>query len=154
MTGNNDSCNGMCPYFHRISRRDFIKVATVTSISILTACGTVRQPVAPLISPTAKPAEENLGVSYIAYCGTSYCLDCPEYKSTCAGCLSGQDEMVSDATANCTVRICSRERNLANCAYCEQYPCKSLEELYTRYGGMAGARATLDEIHTSQFDRE
>jgi hypothetical protein len=140
MIKNNDRCSGMCSNMQRISRRDFIKVAAVAGAGLVTACTPI---------PTEMPTGETLADSYIAYCGTSYCLACPEYKSTCAGCLAGQDEKVSDTAINCVVRTCSRERNLANCAFCEEYVCNKLEDLYAQYGGMAAARATLDEIHQS-----
>jgi len=138
MTRGGNHCRGTCQHLSGISRRDFIKVAAVAGLGLLTACTS---------TPSEISTEESSTAQYIAYCGTSYCLRCPEYKSTCAGCLAGEEEKVNDAAANCAVRICSRERNLVNCAYCEEYSCNKLEELYARYGGMVDARAKLDEVH-------
>ena len=149
MTRDSDRCSGTCSHLQRISRRDFIKVVSVAGAGWLAACSSGQQAAAPPTGSTVRPTEESLAGSYIAYCGTSYCLECPEYKGTCAGCLAGQDEKVSDVAARCAVRTCSRERNLSNCAYCDEYPCDNLEDLFAQYGGMADARAALDEIHRS-----
>jgi hypothetical protein len=132
-----------------MTRRDFIITATAAGVTLLTSCGQ-RQPVTtPQVNPTAELSGDHTSESYIACCGTSYCLDCPEYESTCAGCLAGPGEKVSTTAAECAVRTCSQEKKLPNCAYCDAYPCSTLEELYAKYGGMAAARLALDEIQQS-----
>ena len=45
----------------------------------------------------------------------------PEAITSCAGCLAeGGDE-------TCSVRPCAIEKNLDNCAYCEQFACDKLK---------------------------
>ena len=124
-------------------------MATMTSLGLLSACKPKQITVESPTTETTELTEESQPGRYIAFCGTSYCLQCPEYKRTCAGCLAAEGEIVSDSAAKCAVRECNLKRNLTNCAHCEEYPCQKLEDLYAKYGGMAGARATLEEIHKS-----
>lgn len=45
----------------------------------------------------------------------------PEAIKSCAGCLAG------DGDETCSVRPCANEKNLDNCAYCEQFACDKLK---------------------------
>jgi len=45
----------------------------------------------------------------------------PEAITPCAGCLAG------DGDETCLVRPCANEKNLDNCAYCEQFACDKLK---------------------------
>jgi hypothetical protein len=58
-----------------------------------------------------------------------------EYKlediTDCDGCTSGTGRLFS-MCKNCLIRKCAREKKLENCAYCEEYACKTLEEFFVR----------------------
>jgi hypothetical protein len=69
----------------------------------------------------------NLTNRYIAYCGND-CTVCPQYqKSWSEGCLGNTP---ANYCGTCAVRRCNLEKQNANCAYCEKYPCKILEKQY------------------------
>lgn len=106
----------------------------------------------------------------IGYCGI-VCSDCPvlvttrkndvverrriaemftrqygtEYKLediNCDGCTSDGSRVFSYCSI-CEIRKCGREKKVANCAYCSEYPCAKLAELFSKY---SKAKETLDEI--------
>jgi predicted nucleic acid binding AN1-type Zn finger protein len=96
-------------------------------------------------------AEENV----IAFCGL-ICDECPAFTAkrtdnnelrkktaeewsspewtveaheiNCDGCIS-EDELFKHCTI-CKVRTCGSEKGVTNCAYCTDYPCGLLEELW------------------------
>ncbi len=92
----------------------------------------------------------------IAYCGLS-CSDCPAYIATqeddnakrketaetwsqefnadikpedinCDGCLS--NERVFRHCNVCEIRKCAREKDVMNCAHCDEYACEKLSEFF------------------------
>jgi len=106
----------------------------------------------------------------IAFCGID-CAECPtflatwedndekrkkvaeqwskEYKAqfkpediNCDGCLQDKGRLFSHCTV-CEIRICGREKKLANCAYCTEYPCQKLNNFFTM---VPQGKVTLDEI--------
>ena len=106
----------------------------------------------------------------VGYCGI-VCSDCPvliatknddnderkkvatlftkqygrEYKPediNCDGCIANGPRLFRYC-ANCKWRTCAREKNLENCAHCDDYPCESLSGLFSQY---AKAKETLDAI--------
>lgn len=110
----------------------------------------------------------------IAYCGL-VCTDCQAYIATqandfealqrlaerardefgvedataesseCDGCLTNDGRQIGYC-ATCEIRACAIERGIANCAYCGEYACETLEGILTR---AAGARAVLEEIRAA-----
>ena len=52
------------------------------------------------------------------YCGLEVP---PETIKSCSGCSAGGGD------PTCTIRPCAIEKNLANCAHCEQFGCDKLE---------------------------
>jgi hypothetical protein len=106
----------------------------------------------------------------IAYCGL-YCDECPAYIATqkdddeerkkiaenwskefgaeiapedinCDGCLSEEGRHIGFC-AMCEVRKCGLEREVVNCAYCDEYGCEKL----TKFWNMAPiAKKHLEEI--------
>ena len=144
-----------------ICRRQFLKMAAAAGL--LAGCSTRQQTAAPPTDtpstptstpiPTAAPTEEEPMDVYIGYCGYDGCPTCPQYGTTCDGCLT-EDGPLAQYAVNCAVRNCNMERNTANCAYCAEYACDKLEDLFASWqGGYAAAavraKATLDEIHQS-----
>jgi hypothetical protein len=86
---------------------------------------------------------------YIAYCGND-CTQCPQFKCDCLdGCLGTS---CANYCGTCVVRLCNREYNTANCAQCEEYPCKKLGKQYENmekdgYAEWAiAARKVMEEI--------
>jgi len=109
----------------------------------------------------------------VAYCGI-ICSDCPVFKATkmnndaerrrvaelwtkqydkdygpeninCDGCLT-QGQKIFSYCKVCEIRKCARERNVKNCAYCEQYVCEKLSYLLNKY---KPAKEVLDKIRIS-----
>ena len=64
----------------------------------------------------------------------------------CDGCLS-EDGQLWAHCARCEIRKCGREKQLKNCGYCADYPCKKLDEIFTI---SPEAKNTLDEIGKSK----
>lgn len=53
----------------------------------------------------------------------------PEIKASdinCTGCLS--DGTVFSFCQSCKLRTCCKDKNLSNCAKCDDYPCQTIEE--------------------------
>ncbi len=68
-----------------------------------------------------------------------------EYKPediNCDGCLSDSQRIFSYCNA-CEIRKCAKEKNVANCGSCADYPCEKLSKLFAEY---SKAKETLDEI--------
>ena len=110
----------------------------------------------------------------VAYCGI-ICSDCPTFKATkmdddaerrrvaklwtkqygkefkmedinCDGCLTRGQRVFSYCNI-CEIRKCAREKNVENCAYCEDYACKKLSKLFDEF---KPAKEVLDEIRASK----
>jgi len=106
----------------------------------------------------------------IAYCGLG-CSECPTFIATqknddkmreetakkwsemfhadikpgdinCDGCTS-QSSKLFNYCGTCEIRKCGKEKNVKNCAYCEEYPCEKLSAFLKN---VPEAKATLDEI--------
>jgi hypothetical protein len=108
----------------------------------------------------------------VGFCGI-VCSDCPVFKATlkdddeerkrvaelftkqyrqeykpedinCDGCISDRKRIFSYCSA-CEIRECGKEKRVKNCAYCSEYPCKRLSQLFSEY---TKAKETLDTEHT------
>lgn len=51
--------------------------------------------------------------------------------------------LASSVTAFFEIRKCGREKKVKNCAYCQEYPCGRLSELFSKY---SKAKETLDAV--------
>jgi hypothetical protein len=105
----------------------------------------------------------------IGFCGI-VCSDCPVFKATqmndiaerksvaelftkqygreykpedinCDGCVNDGERIFSFCSV-CGIRQCGREKRVKNCAYCTEYPCEKLNEVFNAY---PKAKASLDE---------
>ena len=68
-----------------------------------------------------------------------------EYKPediNCEGCTSDSSRIFSYCNV-CEIRKCGREKYVKNCAYCPEYPCEKLSQLFSKY---SKAEEILDEI--------
>jgi len=74
----------------------------------------------------------------------------------CDGCLV-EGEHLGYCSA-CEIRRCCSEKNLENCAYCDEYVCGELEKVYTvmcevfrkSINNVAEAKINLDEIRKNR----
>jgi hypothetical protein len=109
----------------------------------------------------------------IGYCGI-VCSDCPvlvatrenddsakrriaqvftaqyknEYKPSdinCDGCQSDGSKVFSYCNI-CEIRKCGKEKQIENCAHCDDYPCEKLSKVFSGY---PKAKETLDSIRNS-----
>jgi len=109
----------------------------------------------------------------VAYCGI-VCSECPALLATqedddakrkkvaeawskqfnmpvkpedvnCDGCMSDSERIVAYANI-CGIRKCAREKELENCAYCDEYPCEKLTKWFST---VPQARTALEEIRKS-----
>jgi len=109
----------------------------------------------------------------VACCGI-ICSDCPVFKATknnddierrrvaelwtkqygkeykiedinCDSCLFTGTRIFSHCKV-CEMRKCARERNVENCAHCEEYACERLSKFFDEY---KPAKEVLDELRAS-----
>ena len=110
----------------------------------------------------------------LAYCGI-VCSECPAFIGTqtnnremlaetaqnwsspehkiapedilCDGCTTGK--RLPRFCAWCEVRKCAQERQVANCGWCDDYPCTKLTGLWEMFK-IREARTRLDEVKKSR----
>lgn len=66
----------------------------------------------------------------------------PEDITDCDGCTKEGGRLFSGCQ-KCLIRKCVKKKRLENCAYCSEYSCEKLEDLFT---SEPSARERLDEI--------
>ena len=62
----------------------------------------------------------------------------------CDGCLA-EDSRLFPGCVNCQIRNCARDKNLPNCAYCQDYACETLEAFFKEN---TESKARLDFIRS------
>ena len=64
----------------------------------------------------------------------------------CDGCVAGK--RLHSFCRVCEVRKCGLQRNIENCAYCDEFPCGKLEKLWRSFQTASGeeARTNLVEM--------
>jgi hypothetical protein len=76
-------------------------------------------------------------------CTKLYGMEMKEEDITdCDGCTIRTGRLFSGCR-NCRVRACAMQKDLENCAYCSDYACDLLAEIFRHE---PGARSRLDEI--------
>lgn len=63
----------------------------------------------------------------------------------CEGCLT-RGTRVFNYTKICEIRKCGQERNVKNCAYCDDYKCEKISKLHEQ---APKAKETLDQTRSS-----
>jgi hypothetical protein len=110
----------------------------------------------------------------IAYCGLC-CNECPAYiakktnndelrKKTaeewskmfnseikpedvnCDSCLTKEGVIIQYCNV-CEIRKCAQEKDVENCAFCEEYTCEKLEKWFKN---VPNAKAVLDQIYSTR----
>lgn len=69
-------------------------------------------------------------------------MEIPADHINCDGCLSETGRLFCHCKV-CEVRRCGQEKNLKNCAYCDDYACEELNKFFTM---VPEAKTTLEEI--------
>ena len=65
----------------------------------------------------------------------------PEYVN-CDGCNIESERRI-DFTNQCQIRLCGMAKDIPNCAFCDDYPCDKLDEIFK---SNPTSKNTLDEI--------
>ena len=79
-------------------------------------------------------------------------MEIPPEHINCDGCRSEGEHL--GFCSVCEIRRCCQEKNIENCAYCDDYICEELKKVYgvmcevfgKGTGNVADAQITLDEI--------
>ena len=69
-----------------------------------------------------------------------------EYVTDCDDCRTEGGRLFSGCE-KCEIRKCAQQRELENCAYCEEYACEKLSIFFTKV--RVPAKKVLDEIRAS-----
>jgi len=62
----------------------------------------------------------------------------------CDGCKAGK--RLHSFCRVCSIRNCCLERELENCAYCNEFPCETLEELWGSFRTVSGEKAKANLV--------
>ncbi len=63
----------------------------------------------------------------------------------CDGCLTNDGRLFKTCQV-CPIRECGIEKRVLNCAYCEEYPCQKLDEIFSL---APESKKKLDEINSA-----
>ena len=62
----------------------------------------------------------------------------------CDGCLAGK--RLHSFCRVCEARECGLQRNIENCAYCNEFPCGKLEKLWSSFQTVSGEEAKANLV--------
>ncbi|MGB8952440.1 MAG: DUF3795 domain-containing protein [Candidatus Aminicenantales bacterium] len=153
-----------------LTRKEFIKTCCFLSASCLGLPMRLKGKGSHPRNTSGLSEEDPEKGKMIAFCGIS-CAECPTYIATqkdddqmradtakkwsemfkasyqpedinCDGCTSNSERLFSYCSA-CEIRKCGKQKNVKNCAYCEEYPCAKLTEFLKM---VPEAKTTLEEI--------
>lgn len=71
-----------------------------------------------------------------------YSVDIKPEDINCDGCISDSERLFSHCRV-CEIRKCGKQKNIENCAYCDEYACEKLEKFFQV---VPDAKKRLDEI--------
>ena len=74
-----------------------------------------------------------------------YNADIKPEDINCDGCTSNDDGRLFNHCKVCEIRKCGKEKNILNCAYCDEYACEKLEEYFQI---LPDAKQRLDQIRS------
>jgi hypothetical protein len=96
-----------------------------------------------------KVRRQEMRVSIARLCREHYNMDLrAEDITDCDGCRAGTGRIFSGCL-NCEIRKCAVERDLESCAYCEDYACDRLKNMFSRD---PGAQANLERLRNAGRD--
>jgi len=94
---------------------------------ILAYCGLICNEDCPALAATKKNDSEMLQKTAERWSSPDYILDAQDVL--CDGCTA-KDKRLAEICSDCGVRACAKERALANCGLCSEYPCTQLRNLW------------------------
>ena len=94
---------------------------------ILAYCGLVCNEDCPALLATQRGDQDLLKQTARKWSSPDYVLDAQDLL--CDGC-NAKDKRLAEICSDCGVRACAKERELANCALCSEYPCDQLKNLW------------------------
>lgn len=115
---------------------------------VVSYCGLLCQgcPIYLATIETDKIKKDKMIMDIIDMCKKHYGI---EYKyediTDCDGCKSDSGRLFFGCK-NCRIRECVIDKGFVNCAYCEEYACDQLQEIFETE---VNARKRLDEIRSS-----
>ncbi|MCP4680713.1 MAG: DUF3795 domain-containing protein [Desulfobacterales bacterium] len=74
-----------------------------------------------------------------------YNADIKPNDINCDGCLSEGENVFSHCNV-CEIRKCGKEKGVSNCAYCDEYACEKLNELFAM---LPEAKESLDLLRSN-----
>ena len=74
-----------------------------------------------------------------------YNVDLKPSDINCDGCISDSDRLIGHCKV-CEIRKCGKQKNIANCAYCDSYACEKLEGFFKM---VPDAKKQLDSIKSN-----
>ena len=116
--------------------------------AILSYCGLICQscPIYLAAREPDKIKKEQMVSDIIRGCKEVYnIIYTPADITPCDGCMS-QSGIIFSACKKCKIRKCAIEKGYANCAYCDDYACDNLIELFK---SDPTAKTRLDELRSS-----
>ena len=126
----------------KISRRRFLRYAAVGAGALLAVGAGVTYYL------QSRPQEEfRIEEGAIVACCGENCAACPNYsQESCDGCLAtAPDAKLSNYCASeCQVRPCCHQKNIENCAYCDDYACDKVQGIWS---------ALLDPRYKKRLDQ-
>lgn len=109
---------------------------------ILAYCGLVCNEDCPALRATRSNDESLLRETAKRWSSPDYVLDAKDIL--CDGCTA-KNQRLAEICSDCGVRACAEQREIANCALCQEYPCQQLEHLWEVLKNPQ-ARARLDQF--------
>ena len=117
---------------------------------IVAYCGLVCQgcPIYWATRETDEAKKEKMKADILRICREQYGYGedfTAEYVTDCDGCRTDSGRLFSGCE-KCEIRKCARQRELENCAYCNDYACEKLEKFFEND---PSAKARLDVIKST-----
>lgn len=90
--------------------------------------------------------QKEMRISIAKECSAQYGMNLkPEDINDCDGCRANTGRLFHGCW-NCEIRKCAMTKELENCAYCDDYACQALRNLFIHD---PGAQTRLDEIRVA-----
>ena len=78
---------------------------------------------------TDKTKKQQMRTDIAKQCSELYHLQLkPEDVTDCDGCIT--NNRLFSGCMNCKIRACAKEKGVESCAWCPEYPCRNLMEMF------------------------
>lgn len=94
---------------------------------MISVCGLLCSECGAFIATKNDDDEKRMEVAQLWY--KEFKVDIKPEEINCTGCLSDSEPLFKHCKV-CEVRKCGKEKNIENCAYCDQYACEKLEKIF------------------------